>query len=184
MPATVYRPTHQRQINSSDPLGNLSCTAYSAAIAIDRATVGGIIVSGADVRIATGLTIAKIKGQHGLTLGNIEKALQHYHVYLHNHTGDHFTDLLASLRNYQGVIACGKNSAFGEYTSQASYKGGHAIYLNNLDAKETSIMTYDPLAHTARWIPVSVIQKFMQALPVNGGIYYATTRSTPLIMVN
>jgi hypothetical protein len=184
MPPTIYRPTHQKQINSNDPLGNLSCTAYSAAIAVDRATIGGVIISGADIRIATDLSVAAIKKQHGMTLGNIEHAMNSFHVYIHDHTGDHFTDLIQSLENYQGIIAQGKYSAFGSYSSQPSYKGGHAVYLNNLDSKGTSILVYDPLANVARWIPVVVIENFMKALPAGNGIYYATIRQTPLIMVN
>ncbi len=182
MTATIYRPTHQKQINKGDPLGGLSCTAYSAAIAFDRATIGGIIVSGEDVREATGLSVAKIRAKHGLTLGEIERAALHFHIYLHDHSGEPFSNLIKALQNYKGVIAQGIYEKFGEYRC-SSYRGGHAIYLNNLNSEQTHILVYDPLANAPRWIPINIISDFMHALPVGKGVYFATTRSTPLIEI-
>lgn len=182
MTLVVYRPAFLRQLNPADPLGNLSCTAYSAAMALDRATLGGIQVSGEAVRERTGLTPAQIAAQGGMTLRNIEHALASWSVYLHDQTGSPWASVLAALNGYQGVILQGHYPALtaGGYGSQPTYQGNHAIYVNNIDGGGTRGLMYDPLASVCRWVPLSVLRAYAEGLH-KPGLYFASTRRTPLI---
>jgi hypothetical protein len=174
---SVYRPAPLHQINPDDPLGPYSCTAYSAAMALDRATMGGVQVPGWLVRQRTG----KNPNPDGLTLQDVQKALETWNVPLHIKTGSGWPNVLASLRSFEGVILQGHYPALtaAGFTCQASFKGNHAVYVNSLDSLGTSGLTYDPLCLVARWIPIAALQAY--AIGLAPTVYFATTRSTPLV---
>lgn len=184
MALIVYRPNFQSQnpAVSHYLYGWQSCTAYSAAMAIDRATIGGTMVTGGYIR---SISNEPIPDPHdpGLTLNQVIDAAAQLHVVLVNKTGQTFDDMVASLHTYRGVILQGLYSYFGIYSSQSSFKGGHAVYVNNTDGAGKNALVYDPLSTKERWIPLSILRNFSESLGglSSKGIWYATTRITPLI---
>lgn len=65
-------PRFQPQLNSTDPQGGRSCTAYSAAMLIDLATCGRVIPTGKRVRELTGDTSG------GINLGQVDYVAREY----------------------------------------------------------------------------------------------------------
>ena len=174
----VYRPVFYPQLNPADPLGGYSCTAYSAAYALDRATIGGVVAPGWLVREHTGLTPAQIIAGSGLTIPNVAKSLATWNVALYNRHGEPFAALLAALRAFKGVIAQGLNDHLADHAC-SGFAGPHCVYLNSLDAAGTQILLYNPLCHAASWVPVAIVANYLASLA--GGPFWATTRTTPLI---
>ena len=174
----VYRPAFYGQLTSGDPLGGYSCTAYSGAYALDRATIGGVVATGKMVREHTGLTSAQVIAQPGLTLFNLAHSLLTWNVALTIRTGAPFAMVLAALMAHKGVVAQGLNNHLADH-SCSSFAGPHCVFLNSLDAAGTQILLYNPLCRAAAWVPIAIVKSYLASL--SGGPFWATTRTTPLI---
>jgi hypothetical protein len=179
--AVIYRPRHQRQINGFDPYGPVNCTAYSAAIALDRATLGGCTATGKQVREASSEPIPS-PGSPGLNLDQVETVARKWHVVLDARMGT-FADALAALAAGRGVVLQGDYDQMGAYSAQPSFKGDHAMFLNNIGGTGTRILTYDPLHTEYRYIPTAVLKRYAEkhAAATGGKVRYAFTRVTPNI---
>lgn len=188
--AVIYRPKHQKQINGFDIFGKYNCTAYSAAMGIDRATVGGTQVTGRDVRRASNEPIPS-QSSPGLNLAQTEDVADKWHVILAEKRGT-FDDVVAALRQLRGVVAQGDYDQMGVYSCQGTFLGDHAIFLNNLNTSKvtiggkvhlpgTAVLVFDPLCDKARYLPLSVIERYCEkhAAATGGKVRYAVTRVTP-----
>lgn len=179
--AVIYRPRHERQIKPSDPFGRYNCGAVATAIAIDRATLGGCMVNGDDVRAHTNEPIPD-PGSPGLNIGQLVWAAAKMGVELQEVRGGTFETLLGRLRQTRGVILSGEGSALGPNTCQPGFVGAHAIFLNNLSTSGASILVYNPLCPNYRWLPVATVQRYAERFgQLHGGLAYAYTRITPNI---
>lgn len=166
------RPRHQPQnpALSGDPLGWLSCTAYSMAMLIDKATLGAMRPSGAEVRRHTGDTTG------GLTLPQVARvATTIYMVPVELHTGASAATpayAQAQLATGRGMVVQGNTSALLD-TPHRSTSGpvNHAVYVNELDGTKGALV-YDPAADGRRtgidqgpsWWPWSLVLGFAAAL--------------------
>ncbi len=177
----IYKPAHQRQINAGDKYGGFNCTAYSAAMAIDRATMGGTIVTGRQVRANSNEPVPDPQSP-GLSLPQVVNVAFGWHVELDNRSGAPWSSLLAALKEGRGLILQGDYDQMGAYSCQTSFKGPHAIFCNHVSG-DGDIYTYDPLCSAGREVPAPTIRAYAEKLAKTWGSYpgllFATTRITP-----
>jgi len=166
------RPRYQAQnpALSHDPLGWLSCTAYSMAMGIDRSSLGAKRPSGRDVRAGTGDKTG------GLTLPQVAHVAEaQYGVPVELHTGSRAATpayALAQLRAGRGMVLQGNAGAL-LHTDFRSTAGSvnHAVYVNELRANLDALV-YDPAADGRRagidqgpsWWPWETVLRFAAAL--------------------
>lgn len=182
----IYKPRHQKQITSADKYGGLNCTAYSCAMAIDRATLGGTLVTGKQVRAASNEPIPD-PASPGLNLPQIVNVAFGWHVELVNRTGAPWASLIAALKEGRGVVLSGDYDQIpNQYSGQLSFKGDHAVYVNHVSG-DGDLYWYDPLRRAAIEIPAAVArayaEKFARTTHRYPGLLFATTRITPTIAV-
>jgi hypothetical protein len=191
--ATIYRPRHQRQINPGDPYGKYNCTAYSAAIAVDRATLGGSRVTGEEIRAASSEPRPR-PSSPGLNLPQATAAAFKATRVSLDVRRTSWTSMLLYIKN-RGIILQGDYDQMGSFSCQTSFKGAHAVFLNNLNSDPVTIggteygsgkaaLTYDPLCTDYKWEPLTTLRKYAEKFTASlgySGVLYATTRITPLI---
>lgn len=178
--AVIYRPKHERQIKPSDPHGSVNCAAVAAAIAFDRATLGGCMLNGEDVRALSDEPHPN-PASPGLNLWQLADVARKLHIQLTPVSGGSFEAILASLREGRGVIVPGDYEAMGKYSCQAGFRGDHGILVNNENTPRTSLLVYDPLCKTYRYVPTAVIRRYSEMFGAAHGFQYAYTRITPNI---
>jgi hypothetical protein len=193
MVATIYRPKHQRQINPNDPYGKYNCTAYAAAIAVDRATIGGCLITGKEVR-ANSTEPKPSPRSPGLNLvQGVGGAFRATHVGMQVRRIS-WSAMLVYLKN-RGVILQGDYDQMSGFSCQTSFRDNHAVFLNNTNTDPVTIadveygpgkcaLTYDPLCTGYKWVPLTVLRKYAEKFALQqgfAGVLCATTRSTPLI---
>jgi hypothetical protein len=179
----VYIPKHQRQL-VADKYGGVNCTAYSAAMAIDRATLGGVYVTGKTVRGASNEPIPDPQSP-GLNLPQIVNVAFGWHVELVNRAGAPWASVMAALREGRGVVLQGDYDQIPlALRCQASFTGDHAIYVNHISG-DGDLYWMDPLCAKGKEINWAVgrayAEKFARTIGTYPGVAFATTRITPLI---
>jgi len=182
--ASVYKPRHQRQLApGTGPTGRYDCTAYSAAMAIDRATLGGTEVSGKQVRLASNEPVPD-PDSPGLNLSQIVAVAFRWHVELENRTGAPWSAVTAALREGRGVILQGDADQVGAFNCQKGFAGNHAVYVNHISG-DGDLYWQDPLCVAGKEIPEKIArayaEKFARTAGRYPGVLFATTRKTPLI---
>jgi len=176
-----YIPAFQYQLLWSDPMGGYSCTAYSMAMAIDKATYGGTRATGQRIRELSGAP-----SYSGLTLADVQRASTALLVPVIRVTGT-WTAVENALRQNRGVVLQGDyDQVPAKYSGQLSFKGNHAIYLDYLHSSGDWVYVMDPLSKEGpRWWPVSVLQAFAEKLARDNRIYpdvfFSYTRATRLV---
>jgi len=179
--AVIYRPKQQYQLVPTDPYGRYNCTAYSGAMAIDRATLGGCLVTGEDVRSRSDEPIPNHLSP-GLNVGQVVDVAQGLGVHLTLHRGGLWTALTGALGDGRGVVLAIDYDRMGAYSCQPTFLDFHAIYLNNLSAAGAKVLVYDPLCHEYRFVPTKVVKAAAEKYAAQaGGLYWASTRVTPNI---
>lgn len=176
--AVIYRPKHQRQIVASDPYGSKNCTAVSAAIAFDRATLGGCEINGRQVRAMSDEPIPD-PASPGLNIHQIVEVADKLHIELTNWSGHGWDDVIKCLRAGRGVVLQGDYDQMGSYSCQSSFLGNHAIFVNNVNTPGDKGLAYDPLCPAYRYMPLSVLRRYAEKL--NPHCLFAITRVTPNI---
>lgn len=180
----VYKPRHQRQIVSTDPYGRFNCTAYSAAMAIDRATLGGTSITGQQVRALSNEPIPS-PSSPGLDLGQVCAVASRLYIQLFDHRGESWANVIAALKAYRGVILQGDYDQMGAYSCQSTFRDDHAIYVNHIDGTGLKAYVDDPLCAAGKYIDLVTLQRYANKLCVrvtgHDGAYFATTRMTQLI---
>ena len=175
----IYLPSQERQIKPSDKYGRYNCGAVATAVAIDRATLGGVMVNGQDVRKATNEPIPD-PGSPGLNMAQLCNAAKKFHIDLTEVRGGTFVTLLTRLAEGRGVVLAGAGAALGPNTCQPGFVGGHALMVNNLSTDETKVVVYNPLCPTRRYLAVDTVRKYAEAFGAqHGGLNWAYTRITP-----
>ncbi len=164
---TTYTPANQGQLSSNDPLGGLSCVAYSASFAISDATNGRLHPTGAEVRKWTG------DKSGGLELSQVDRAVSKM-LSLDFDTevfsASEFYGHLAS--GYGGILIGGyRPIEASRFSGQRGFTGNHAIYV------PPGLKVMDPLADGRHGLytyhgeayPQSLIDSFAAALRLGNG---------------
>jgi hypothetical protein len=181
----IYKPQHKRQLGpGSGPTGKYDCTAWSAAMAIDRATLGGTDVTGRQVRLASNEPYPD-PDSPGLHLGQVVDVAFKWHVDLENRSGAPWSAVLQALKAGRGVILQGDYDQLVGFSCQATFKGDHAVYVNHITGDD-DLYWMDPLcpgpnANMKVTIARKYAEKFAKSRGVYPGILFATTRRTPTI---
>lgn len=185
------RPVFVKQLDGSRYAG-LNCTCASAAMALDRHTIGAKHATGAYVRFLTGDTTG------GTTLAQVDAALARtWGVNLDVEYGLSWDAFSTRIRAGQGAILQGWAAVTRGTRWQASetFGGNHAWYVN--DRNDDGFLVYDPLADGRRpgiakspmRIPAAVVREFAGRLNVGdpaegyhalglGKVYAAFTKDT------
>jgi hypothetical protein len=179
-PHITYVPAFQYQLIYSDPQGGYSCTAYSAAMAIDRATYGGSRITGSQVRALSGV------GPYvGLTLPQVMRATTTVGVPFVRPAAE-WEGVVAALHARRGVVLQGDYDQIpDQFSGQPSFDGYHAVYLDRLHSDGVHIYMMDPLSKVGgRWVDASILRRFAEKLTRQEGVYpmvlFAYTRATRL----
>ena len=182
--AVVYRPAHQRQLVATDPHGKVNCAAVGLAIALDRATLGGLRVTGRLVRALSNEPHPD-PDSPGLYLPQLRTVAAILRVPLSMVLGASWGALLTSLRAGRAVLLPGTYGALGEWSCQPSFRGGHMIVVNHVSG-DGDLFIYDPLCSKAREVPAPIIREYAQSWGEHvgqpaGRFDFAVVRATPLV---
>jgi len=181
----TYRPRHLWQGTPTDPYGWKNCAAYSLSMALDRASLGELRLTGEIVRALTDEPIPDPKSP-GLNIPQLVAVAKRYALYpIVDRTGRTWAGLLADLRAGRGVILSGDYDQLTGWSCQASFTGDHSIYVNHVSG-DGDLYTSDPLCMVAREVPAKVIrayaEKFGRTIDLPPGqLAYAVTRITPSV---
>jgi hypothetical protein len=180
----VYIPKFTPQINPADKFGGVNCGAYATSYAVDRATMGGIQVSGSVVRRATNEPIPDPHSP-GLNIPQLVNAVFAWHVQLNNRTGAPWASVLAALHEHRGVVLSGDYDQIpAKYSGQTTFKGDHSVYLNHLSNDGMECWWMDPLNKAGGfYMPAAIAKayatKFAKTIGTYPGLAFITTRQTP-----
>jgi hypothetical protein len=178
-PHIYYIPAFQYQGLWSDPQGWWSCTAYSAAMAVDKATYGGSRITGRQIRALTG-----VGPDQGLTLPQVMRATDILAVPFVRPIGQ-WSAVMAALGQHRGVILQGDYDQIPDSINLSSFDGYHAVYLDRLHSDGVHIYMMDPLRRAGPvWVDASILRAFAEKLTRQEGAYpmvlFAYTRATRL----
>lgn len=175
----TYRPAFQKQLVSTDPMGGISCTFYSGAMALDRDTHGKIVMTGKRLRSLQsdqegGASILRVKEAYaspaikGLALAAGIRPSPTLIV-----SNISFPALLEYLRAGRGAVLAIQyrivRDSWPAYRGSTTFGGSHTIYVNEARANGDCFV-YDPLADGRRtgiakgpqWWPVSLVRAVAQ----------------------
>lgn len=178
--AVVYRPRFQSQFEPRTYTSRWDCTPASAAIAADRATLGGVLVTHATVRAASNEPNPRPDAPSpGLNLPQVIDVLAEWHIPLIDRTGRGWYAVLTALREGRGAIVQGDYDQLGIYKCDPDFDDPHAMFFNNLDTPGNRILVYDPICEKYRYVPVETCRKYAEKLTAS--VRFAVTRITPTI---
>lgn len=184
----IYKPAHQYQLGAgSSPTGGVDCTAYAAAMALDRATLGGTQVTGRQVRLASDEPYPDPLSP-GLNLTQVGVVASRWHVELTNRTHAPWSAVMGMLKQGRAVVLQGDYDQIPPgFSGQLSFKGDHAVEVNHVTG-DGDLYWMDPLRQKgAVEIPEDVARAYAEKLAKSAGIYpglfVAMTRITPTIAV-
>lgn len=182
--AKLYRADHKTQKNPNDPYGRYSCMAYSAAMACEFATLGGVQVGGKYLRSLTNEAIPD-PGSEGLTIRQIIEAADDLRIELVDRTGKPWSAVMSALQDNRAVVLIGDRDQFKSVPCASSFRGSHAVYIQ-LKKPEQGIRVSDPLCSGSHEVSAAILRDYaekrgrQQGLSA-GGVMFAVTRSIPLI---
>ncbi len=173
---TAYRPRQVDQLDGSRFAGS-NCTAASAAVALDRETLGRKTSTGAIIRNWTYDTVG------GLRQSQVVDALERaYGVELDLDLGVATADAFKRLDAGHGMMLAGQSSATRgtKWSASETFGGNHQWFLNERRANSQVFggrehLVYDPLADGRRdgiaqspfWIPEPLVLLFASRLNVS-----------------
>lgn len=186
MGGLIYRAPHLYQLVASDPYGPKNCTAYATARAINAATLGGLVVTGRQVRALSSEPVPD-PASPGLNLAQAVAVSIKLRVPLVNRSGEGW-DYVVSVLDIVGpgrrVIAQIDHDAWQDKCQTS----GHFLHALTLDALRRrngrmEILGSDPLCRSLRWYRAGNVRDAMAAF--TGGdprrLSFAVTREIPLI---
>lgn len=182
-----YWHRHMTQRVSSDPHWRENCTAYSAAMLINDATLGGEYqVTGANVRKYSDEPTPD-PGSPGLNIPQIiNVARDRYKVLLANRIGNGWNELLHELQAGPGrrILIQVEYAPLAGYRCQANGDFPHAMCV--VRSSPNALLVSDPLCTAAKWIPKANVHAAMSALAKTTGhgsdyLWWAMTRPIPRV---
>lgn len=157
----IFRPQF------GDPTTTLDasvCLMESAAMALDWHTRGGLQLWGGQLVPWCGRPEAQIR-VIGTSLQNARQAWAHFGQYLDIRAGQPWTSLIAALSEGRAVILAG---LYGDLIDRcSSFTGSHAVVvLPYFSDGGTKVMIGDPLCPNFKYIDISDLQTYAEALGV------------------
>jgi hypothetical protein len=152
-------------------------------MAIDRATMGGVLVTGRQVRLASDEPYPDPHSP-GLNLRQIDAVAGKWHVDIANRTGAPWSAALGMLQNGRGIVLQGDADQLPlEFNGQVGFRGDHAVYINHISG-DGDLYLMNPLVKTgAIECPQKYLRAYAEKLARRAGIYpglfVAMTRITP-----
>jgi hypothetical protein len=161
--ASLNRPALQWQgdPNDDDPYGWFDCTCFSAAMGGDAVSGGAIVPTGGDIRRLSNETTLDPKDP-GLNLDQVRAACARFGFDYLDRQGKEWASVVADLRQRRWVVGQVWYPKMGDYRVQKPGNFGHAIGLMGISTTKTNTLVFDPLAHDARWVPLSVVREAME----------------------
>ncbi len=190
--AKLYRAPHLKQLVSSDPYGKYNCSAVCLARAVNAATLGGLKISGKEVRA---MSDEPVPDPHspGLNIQQLVNVSKKLRVPIIDRTGGTWADVVAVLDTAgpgRRVIAQIEYAKLGTDRCQAGGDFGHALTLDAIRSRggQSETLASDPLCSGLKWYRSAVIRDAMLAFAVNTGLTggrlrWAVTREIPLLAV-
>lgn len=124
---TAYHQ-HMTQRVPSDPHWKVNCTAYSAAMAITDATLGGLHITGQEVRALSDEPTPQA-GSPGLNIPQIVAVSHHLRVEMSDQTGKDWATVMHFLGTGRRVVIQVDYASLGAARCQANGDFGHAMCL-------------------------------------------------------
>lgn len=177
-----YDPRHQYQLVPTDPHGNVNCSAYTLAMAMDAATHGGMVVTGELVRALSNEPNPD-PASPGLRISQLVAVSKKLHVPIIDNTGASFDDMLTNIRHGHRYVGLqGDADQLPAANRCQPFGGGHMVLV--VDVTTTIARIKNPLCHATTSIALTALRRYADKLandtgvPGNG-IRYFVTRSTP-----
>lgn len=179
-----YRPKFQAQLVSSDPNGKFNCSAYTAAMAIDYATVGNTVITGKQVR-AESNEPKPDPSSPGLNLPQITAVAKKHEVLFGDNTGKTFQVVINSLIERRAVLLQGDSDQLGTDFNHG-FLGDHMLLVTELSPTLKSALIFNPLAKAGEIISTDNLRKYAEKFGAaiglkNGGCSFSVTRSVPYV---
>jgi hypothetical protein len=161
----TYRPRLVRQGDGSRWQWT-NCTMASAAIAIDRHTLGRIRTTGAKMRSCQNDKIG------GTDMMDCRLAWDRcFNQNLDVRLKITWKTFIGAIKAGRGVIVVGNYSYIPyQYRGQKHpYRFGHGMYINEVRASDGALLVYDPLGTRPVWIPQIHIKRYAGAFKTTRG---------------
>lgn len=180
----TYRAKHQTQRNFSDPYRMYNCAAYSMAMFIDRATLGGLMVNGETVRALTDEPRPD-PSSPGLRLEQLDAVAARLRITLNVHKNTTFAQLRTWVKEGRGAILNGDRDQFGDLPCPDNFRGLHSVFVHAI-FPDGAWLVSDPLCAKVARVPAAAVKAYAekygrQAGLGSGNIAFATTRPTPKV---
>jgi len=173
-----YLPRFLTQRDPTDPCARFNCVAYSGAMALDYATLGGLRVSGRVVREATNEPRCA-DSLPGLTAAQLVGASRELYVPLVPRLDQTWGELAAEIDAGCGAVAFLRYGALPvSLRSSGTFTGDHAVFVQYHDRTNRRWRIGDPLATVWKWWPSAALRTAMEAFP-GPGLDWVRTRDVP-----
>lgn len=188
--AVIYRAPHLRQLIPSDPYGWANCSAVGLARATNAATLGGLRISGREVRALSSEPIPDPRSP-GLNIPQLVAVSRKLRVPIVDRTGGTWDDIVTVLDNEgpgRRVLAQIDYATLGALRCQKGGDFGHLLTLDAVRRRDGAlqVLASDSLCSAVRWYPIAPVRAAMARLALDSGLTggrlrWAVTREIPLI---
>lgn len=177
---------HMTQRVTTDPHWAVNCTAYCAAMLIGDATLGGVAITGRQVRGQSDEPQPE-PGSPGLNITQIIDVARRHHVRIVDNTRQPWEDLKTAVTHGRRVmLQIDYASLPRDVQCQKGGDFGHAIVVANFN-KDGTVRASDPLCSKQLDYDPEVIRKaavkFARDTGVSNGLRWCSTRQVPLTTV-
>jgi len=158
-----YWPKHRYQLRADDPLRAWNCAAYSAAMFLDAVTLGGIDLTGAQVRARTDEPRGD-PGSPGLNMGQVVSVIRSLGVEIGGPASSNAAGLFARARlNAPILLPVIYRHVDLELRGDRNYLGPHMVLLYQVHADRAHYRVFDPLQKVYRWWGVVMTSRAWRA---------------------
>lgn len=176
---------HMTQRVPSDPHWAVNCTAYCAAMLIGDATLGGVTITGRQVRAESNEPKPE-PGSPGLNITQVIDVARRHHVRLTDNTRQPWDDLIMAVRGGRRVMLQVEYKELGTKRCQAGGDFGHALVVVRV-LEDGKLRASDPLCANTNTYPADLIHEaarvFARRTGVKTGLRWCSTRVVPETVV-
>src|SRR6187200_3295282 len=184
--AAIYRAPHLTQRISSDPYWQFNCAAYALARATNAATLGGLKISGKEVRALSSEPVPD-PNSPGLNNAQLVAVSKKLRVPITDKTGETWDDVVSYLDTVgpgYRVLASIDYPAWAERCQDINIQFGHQVTLDAVRRKDgiMQILGSDPLCTRLEWYRAGNVRDAMVAwgrktgMGTTGQLRFAVTR--------